>query len=70
MNNHDAIILKTIYSSIRPKAKYLTNINKYPNKEIFLWTIHNKREEKLVLDKFSNTNYYLIKDSYSSFTSM
>ena len=31
MNNHDAIILKTIYSSIRPKAKYLTNINKYPN---------------------------------------
>ncbi len=43
------------------------NINKYPNKEIFLWTIHNKREEKLVLDKFSNTNYYLIKDSYSSF---
>ena len=27
-------------------------------------------EEKLVLDKFSNTNYYLIKDSYSSFTSM
>ena len=46
------------------------NINKYPNKEIFLWTIHNKREEKLVLDKFSNTNYYLIKDSYSSFTSM
>ena len=46
------------------------NINKYPNKEIFLWTIHNKREEKLVLDKFSNTNYYLIKDSHSSFTSM
>lgn len=46
------------------------DINKYPNKEIFLWTIHNLEEEKLVLDKFSNTNYYIIKDSYDSFTSM
>lgn len=45
-------------------------INRYLNKEIFLWTIHNKIEEKLVLDKFSNTNYYIIKDSYDSFTSM
>ena len=46
------------------------NINKYPTKEIFLWTIHNKKEEKIVLDKFSNTNYYIIKDSYDSFTSI
>lgn len=46
------------------------DINRYPNKEIFLWTIHNLEEEKLVLDKFSNTNYYIIKDSYDSFTSM
>lgn len=46
------------------------NINKYPNKEIFLWTIHNKKEEKIVLDKFSNTIYYIIKDSYDSFTSI
>ena len=46
------------------------NNNKYPNKEIFLWTIHNKKEEKIVLDKFSNNNYYIIKDSYDSFTSI
>lgn len=46
------------------------NINKYPNKEIFLWTIHNLEEEKLVLEKFPNTNYYIIKDSYDSFTSI
>ena len=43
MNNHDAIILKTIYSSIRPKAKYLTNINKYPNITNYLRTSMSKK---------------------------
>ena len=40
-------------------------INKIKNKEIFLWTIHNSKEEKEVIDKFSNiNNYYIIKDKH------
>lgn len=40
-------------------------INKIKNKEIFLWTIHNSKEEKEVIDKFTNiNNYYIIKDKH------
>lgn len=60
---------KNCFEVINFITLYKNNINKYPNKEIFLWTIHNKREEKLVLDKFSNANYYIIKNSYDSFIS-
>ena len=39
------------------------NINKYPNKEIFLWTIHNNNELEEIKNKFSNIDdYYIIKD--------
>lgn len=60
------------YNFIITNYKLISNnkIKKIKDKEIFLWTIHNKKEEKIVLDKFSNTIYYIIKDSYDSFTSI
>ena len=40
-------------------------INSIRNKDIFLWTIHNNKEEKEVINKFNSiNNYYIIKDKH------